>query len=163
MVAMSVAVAIVFFQLGGSVAEVTNQTNGFLGVTFKAGGGLAGFIITLLILNRIVNQIRDKERQLLREYLLRFPTPPTGPGPLNCSYRLYDTLSGDWSAWKPINYLREGGALKILVREMEPRHVIGVQLANGTTEAWQSIGDHAYGVSDIPLQEIPVGVLVGSG
>ncbi len=45
----SLVCAVIFFWIGGSVAEVVDKNSELLGISFKAGGALAGFIIIFLL------------------------------------------------------------------------------------------------------------------
>lgn len=43
----SIIATVIFFLIGGSYAEFSGQENTFAGITFKAGGAIAGFVIIL--------------------------------------------------------------------------------------------------------------------
>lgn len=153
----SVAAALIFFQVGGSVAEVYGQEGTLIEAGFKAGGALGGFVIILLISLRIINSLRavmPEERRLLKEYILRVredPLDPPGEG-LTCSYRLFDQEAGKWGEWQDIDYVKQGGGLRIYVAEMNQRHIIGVRLKSERNVVWVSEDELAYGVSPIYLK-----------
>jgi hypothetical protein len=58
---LSTGMAILFFFLGGSLAEVGNESGTFLGFTFKATGAIGGFF---LILWSLFSVLRKLEAQL---------------------------------------------------------------------------------------------------
>jgi hypothetical protein len=150
----SLAAAVIFFQIGGSLAEVTGQENTILGFSFKAGGAIAGFVIILVLSLRGVEKLREitpEEKRLLREYILRLPDPPEGPTDSNvrCTYRLYDQNAGGWGDWKPIDYVREGRGFRIYVEEMQPNHIISVKIEDSQNNLWSCDEDQPYGVSPI--------------
>lgn len=155
----SVAAALIFFQLGGSLAEVTGQEKTFLGFSFEAGGAVAGFVIIFALSLKGIEKLAEitpKEKRLLREFILRIPAPPAGPteSALVCTYRLYDQDAGGWGEWKPIEYVREGRGLRIYVGEMEPRHIISVKLEDSQNNVWNCDEDQPYGVSPIYFSRV---------
>jgi len=155
----SVAAAVIFFLIGGSVAEVSGQEGTLLGVGFKAGGALAGFVIIFLLSQRVINDLRKitaEERDLLREYILRPQVDSFDPtdATLVCKYRLFDTETGDWGEWKAISFTREAGGLKVYVKEMKPQHIISVRLENAQNNVWIPDDDCAYGVTPIHLKRV---------
>ena len=54
----SLGVAVICFKLGGSLAEVSGNEKNFLGLTFKASGALAGFIIVFFLSQRALEKLR---------------------------------------------------------------------------------------------------------
>lgn len=155
----SVAAAVIFFLIGGSVAEVSGQEGTLIGVGFEAGGALAGFVIIFLLSLRVIDKLKQTTPEidrLLREYILRARADsfdPTG-GTLICRYMLFDTETGDWGEWNEISYVRAAGGLKIHVREMEPHHIIRVRLKDAQRNVWVSDDDYAYGVSPMHLERV---------
>ena len=51
----SIVAAILFFLIGGSVAEISGQGDTFLGLSIKAGGAIAGFVIIFILSIRAVS------------------------------------------------------------------------------------------------------------
>ncbi len=154
MISMSLVAAVICFQVGGSVAKVTQNDATWIGFTFEAGGALAGFVIVFLLSSRVLDRInaaRPAERQLIREYLIRLQGVGDPRG-VRLRYSLFDTEAGDWGEWKEASYTLEPGALKVHVHEMQPRHVIKLRAEDGQQAVWESENDHAYGVSSIYLR-----------
>ena len=58
----SIIAAILLFNVGSSFAEVTGQQNTVLGVTFKAGGVIAGFLIIFLLSPGVIEKIEKIEQ-----------------------------------------------------------------------------------------------------
>ena len=53
--------AYLFFQIGGSLAEVTGQEKSLFGVSFKAGGGFGGFLLVFLLSAPVIARLRNLE------------------------------------------------------------------------------------------------------
>jgi hypothetical protein len=47
--------SVLFFNIGGSLAEVTNSSGTFLGFGFKAGGAIAGFVIIVAVSIKVID------------------------------------------------------------------------------------------------------------
>ena len=61
---LAVAAAVLFFEIGGSFAHVTGQQdNPTLKLTFEAGGGLAGFILVLLLSVWVIGKLRNLDQR----------------------------------------------------------------------------------------------------
>ena len=154
----SLAAAVIFFQIGGSFAEVAGEEGTFLGLSIKAGGAIAGFVIIFFLSLKGIEKLNDmpEKQRLLSEYILRVPAPPEGPtdSTLVCRYRLYDRESGDWGEWRKIGYVRAGHGLTISVRDIKPQHSISVRLEDAQSNLWESEEDLAYGVSPIKLRRV---------
>jgi hypothetical protein len=54
--ATSILASVVFFKLGGSLAEISNTNDSVVGFSFKAGGALAGFLIFFLLSYRFIEK-----------------------------------------------------------------------------------------------------------
>jgi hypothetical protein len=52
----SILASVIFFELGGSLAEISNTNDSFVGFSFKAGGALAGFLIFFLLSYRFIER-----------------------------------------------------------------------------------------------------------
>ncbi len=55
----SLLVAIICFELGGSLAKVSGNEESVLGLTFEASGALAGFIIVFLLSKKALERLRS--------------------------------------------------------------------------------------------------------
>ena len=155
----SVAASVIFFLIGGSVAEVSGQEGTLIGVGFEAGGALAGFVIIFLLSLRIIDklkQITPEVNRLIREYILRARADSfdSTHETLVCRYMLFDTETGDWGEWNGISYVRAAGGLKIHVREMKPHHIIRIRLEDAQGNVWVSDDDYPYGVSPMHLKRV---------
>ncbi len=154
----STVAAVIFFQIGGSVASVTAEDNLLLQASLEAGGALAGFIIVFVVSHRAYSRILEMSpdsARRLREYILRVPRNdynPQDPG-LACRYKLYDRARGDWDeAWTDTAIVRGGeGSLKIYVGEMRERHIVRFLLTDSQGHTWQS-EDLSFGVTPVYMQ-----------
>jgi len=156
----SIVAALLFFIMGGSVAEISGQGETFLGLSIKAGGAIAGFVIIFILSLRVIerlNKITPKveESRLLREFILHLDPPPTGSltSSLDCNYCLYDMDEGEWGKWRPIAFVRDPAGLKIFINEMSPKHILRVKLGDNQNHEWTSTEDHPFGVSAIDLRQ----------
>jgi hypothetical protein len=149
--------AVLFFNIGGSVATVTGEDNSIVKAGFEAGGAIAGFIIIFVLSLRVfenLHKLTPEEKRMLREYIIRSQQSGFNPGDhsLACKYKLYDTENGGWwPEWKDISYIRAAGGLKIIVNEMKPKHLIRIRIEDRHNQIWESEEDLAYGVSPIFL------------
>ena len=156
----SVAASVICFQIGGSIAEVYDQEGTLIGVGFKAGGALAGFVIIFLLSVRVIDKLKqitpDVVTRLLREYILRTGADSFNPTDeaIVCRYMLFDTEGEGWGEWNEISYVRAAGGLKIYVREMKPHNIIRVELEDAQGCVWVSDDDYAYGVSPMHLKRV---------
>lgn len=157
----STVAAILFFVIGGSVAEVTGQENNLLQVTFEAGGALAGFIIVFSLSHRAYGRILEmggNSQKRLREYILRIPADgynPQDPG-LACQYKLYNREEGGWDeSWKPIGFIKGGeGSLQVYVAEMTEDNTIRFKLRDSNGDAWHSSEDLSFGVTPVHMEQV---------
>jgi hypothetical protein len=58
----SIVAAVLFFRLGGSLAEISNSDSPIVGITFRAGGALAGALIFFLLSYRFIEKPSDSFR-----------------------------------------------------------------------------------------------------
>jgi hypothetical protein len=63
----SLAVALICFKLGGSLAEVSGNQDSVLGVTFKASGALGGFFLVFLLSQRALERFRKESGDLAKD------------------------------------------------------------------------------------------------
>ena len=156
----SIVAALLFFLIGGSVAEISGQGDTFLGLSIKAGGAIAGFVIIFILSLRVIERLnkimpKDDDSRLLREFILRIHQPPTGTSTsaLECSYCLYDRDEGEWGKWKPVAYVRDPAGLIIFINEMSPKYNLRVKLVDNQNHEWTSTEDHSFGVSAIEMKQ----------
>jgi len=157
---LSIVAALLFFLIGGSVAEISGQADTFLGLSIKAGGAIAGFVIIFLLSLRVIERLnkitpKDEASRLLREFILLIDPHPTGSSisSLTCTYCLYDTDTGDWGSWKPVATVNDPIGLKIYIKEMGPNNVLRVKLRDNQNHEWTSITDPSFGVSAIEMRQ----------
>lgn len=157
----STVAAVIFFQIGGSVASVTAEDNLLLQASLEAGGALAGFIIVFLVSHRAYSRILQMapgSARRLREYILRVPRNgynPQDPG-LACKYKLYDRTRGGWDEqWQEAAIIRGGeGSLKIYVAEMQEDRTVRFLLQDSRGHTWHSAEDLSFGVTPVYMQPV---------
>jgi hypothetical protein len=157
---LSIVAALLFFLIGGSVAEISGQGDTFLGLSIKAGGAIAGFVIIFILSLRVIERLnkitpKDEESRLLREFILRINPRPTSSltSSLECTYCLYDTDEGQWGNWKPVSFVRDPAGLIIFINEMGPKNILRVKLVDNQNHEWTSTDDHSFGVSAIEMKQ----------
>lgn len=151
---ISLLAAGVMFVVGGSVAEVSDQEGNVLGVTFEAGGAIAGFIIVFLLTSRTLRQFRDASPK----FSIKVPavdTEPTGFSQARnytCKYSLFATDTGTRQE-VPAEYTWEAGFLTVFVKDVRRGDLVRVRIEDGGN-AWESEDFQPYtrrtGVSLIP-------------
>lgn len=111
----SLFAAWLMFQVGGSLAKISNQENTFIGFSFEAGGVFAGFILFFWLSLRTIQDLRNSLPSESR-ITLKVPVSPLPPVRLirsvnySCTYWLYDTETGQEREF-PAQYTWEAGFL----------------------------------------------------
>ncbi len=146
----SLLAAGLMFLIGGSLAEVSNQENTVVGISFKAGGPIAGFIIVFWVSLKVIEQLR-KGFDGLATLVLKVPVNDKLPLDKNpscfsrdqqyaCTYGVFNTETGDSNEFQA-EYTWEAGHLTVYVRKITPKDRIMIRVTtkqSGST--WES--DH---------------------
>jgi len=94
---VSLSAATILFLVGGSAAEVTNSK--ILGITFKAGGAFAGFIIAFILSQRFLTEAeaaKGNARFHTRLHVLRQPVNfSRRDGNFRCTGLIYNQDSNE--------------------------------------------------------------------
>ena len=136
----SICAAVILFQIGGSLAEVTGQQDTLLGVSFKAGGAVAGFILIFLISMKAIErlQVEEERRINVKLHLVgkpeRFDRQDTT---YVCKYWLFNEETGERQELSS-RHRWEAGYLTLDVREVGPDDMIKVRIENAQQKVWES-------------------------
>ena len=136
----SVLTALLFFRLGGSVAEITGQEHTFAGFSFKAGGGLAGFILIFYISHRFIETLQSRfvRTANLKVYLVGKPDAfDRRDNTYTCIYSLLNEDTGEKQEVKTMPRW-EAGFLTIDVLGVGQNHLISLRIENGQKQVWES-------------------------
>jgi hypothetical protein len=140
-VAAAVA-ALILYKLGGSIAEVTGQSKTFLGLTFKAGGALAGFLIMFLAsykgMERLKRISQDVDTTVYKIKLFLKPNGGRFPkeGDYECNYKI-KTDAGNWKEL-PATHWWEAGHLT-LETQISAEDLMVVTVKDKTNQTyWES-------------------------
>ena len=134
------------FQIGGSLAEVSDQKGELLGLSFEAGGAFGGFVLVFWLSPRLLERLRrsysgDQTVNLKipindRLPLSDFPSRFTRAQQYACKYSLFNTQTGDVREFQA-EYTWEAGHLTVYVRNVGENDMIMVEVEDGNT-SWSS-------------------------
>ena len=138
----SAVAAIIFYIFGGSIAEVTNQKDTWLGISFRATGALGGFIIIFFVSLKALERIeRIKGKLKIRLYLRGIGENFQRNIQYNCEYIIFNQETGD-RIEKPITHRwDEGGFFTLDVIDLSPDDLIAVRIKHimdSKEKTWES-------------------------
>ena len=134
--ALSLFIAAVCYFLGGLAAHVVSATP-IQGVTFEAGGSLAGFLISFIFL------FRAYQKTVVTIPLCKVTvTSPAGPftaksNPFAAQITIMKYASGKTSA-QSANVIWEAGGLTVHLRDLEIDDLVMISLTDGRGKTWKS-------------------------
>ena len=146
-IGVSLLCAFLLFRLGGSFAEITGEEKSVIGMTFKAGGAVAGFIIifwlSYIVMLRFEEKIKPQEFKISMKIYLH---PENGnfdrrDSSYEATYLVYDTESGISRTYKS-EVLWEAGYLTIIANELGDNDYLKVSVKNGGGLKWESDSFH---------------------
>lgn len=139
----STCAAVILFKAGGSLAEITGQENTLLGVSFKAGGALAGFILIFLMSVKAIERLGKidkvvKERRInMKLYLIGKPESFAHQDTTYvCKYSLFNEETGEKREF-PAIHLWEAGYLTLHITEVGTDDWIAVRIENTQGKVWE--------------------------
>ena len=98
---ISIAIALLMFKLGDSIAEVTGNAETLKGIGFKASGLLGGFIIVFRLSQAMIIKFSKIEERLknqqinLKVYVKGTPDPFKRKIEYKCTYILFNESTGE--------------------------------------------------------------------
>lgn len=132
--------SVLFFYVGGSLAEVSGNETTFLGFTFKASGALGGFILIFwLSLKGIERLKKDATALHIKLHAVGTPDAFTEQDLANyeCEGWAFDEDTGDRRTFT-IRPRWEAGFLTLDFRDVGQRDYIGISVKTGETKVWRS-------------------------
>ena len=149
----STCVAVILFKAGGSLAEVTGQENTILGISFKAGGALGGFILIFWILLRGIERFQKTVTKVnLKLHLIGKPENfDRQDTTYVCKYWLFNEQTGERQEFSA-KHRWEAGYLTLDVRDVGADDFIAVRIENAQKKVWECDFFHARA----PKMEVPL-------
>ena len=135
--ATSILASVVFFKLGGSLAEISNPGSSVIGFSFKAGGALAGFLIFFLLSYR---SIEKPTNPVLRIKLHVTKNPKNFSDKDGNTYTCTGVIyNPDTNQEKRIPLITrwEAGYLTMNFVDLGPNDWIGAEITNQANDLWR--------------------------
>jgi hypothetical protein len=137
--ALSLTVAIILFQVTGSLAEASGQT-GVLGLSIKTSGGLAGFIIVYWLLARQFERLVEAQLGSRRlKVTLVFegsPLPRHAPG-LRVQYKVH-YLEAQEEKVSPCASRWEAGGLTVDIPVDKHENPLTIMIQTDNEGSWET-------------------------
>lgn len=145
----SIAAALILFEAGGSLAEVTSEGNEVIGFGFRAGGALAGFIIILMLSVRVLQKFNDFGRgedvgskMSMKFHLEGAPEAFARNSPYVGKIDLFDEDSGEKKTIEVTDFRWENRALTFDLPEIKKSHLLAIKVTDENGRSW--LCDHFY-------------------
>jgi hypothetical protein len=133
--------ALIFFQLGGGLADITGNSD--LGFGFKAGGALAGFILVFWMSVRVIERLYGIERLLppghinMKVYLYGAPENfDRNDTSYTCRYSIFNEETGE-KRDHAASYRWENGYFTIDIPQVGPADWIAIRIENSEKMVWE--------------------------
>lgn len=135
---VSVLASVIFFKLGGSLAEVSGTEDKLLGFGFKASGAIGGFFIIFWISLRSIEKLTPVGGlSRLKVYVVGKPKNfSSSDGRYTCQGQIYNAETGETRTFNaPPRW--EAGFLTLDFRDLGPSDLIGAEIKNAQNQIWQ--------------------------
>ena len=133
--ATSLIIAAACFYLGGLIAEVASATP-IMGVTFKAGGALAGFIISFVILFYAYQQLNPPLMLKVGVTCAARPLARSG-NPFTAQATILKRATGSRAETK-VDPIWEAGGLTVHLRDIEQDDLVMITIVDSNGGRWES-------------------------
>lgn len=142
----SLTCAFALFQIGGSLAELTGNEDSALGFGFKAGGGIAGFILIFVLSERALLKFYDNQRKAnplinVKVYLQVKPNGFDKRVSYEAEYTIQNEDTGDSRTVSTVPFW-EAGFLTVLVRSVGESDYLTIRIRNSEL-LWESESFHS--------------------
>lgn len=156
--ATSLAVAVGLFLLGGSIAEVTGQQDTLLGISFKAGGALAGFIIVFYLSYKVIvglyeNMGATSTKINIKVYLQTNSQHFARQDTYSATYTIFNEETGETSEHKA-QVFWDAGYLTIHAMEIGEKDYLTIKIKNAAQKIWESDSFHSRSPKVINLTSL---------
>lgn len=145
--ATSLIVAAFLFIIGGSVAKLAGHDDTLVGISFEAGGALAGFIIVFYVSYKVIIGLYEKLNSVnprinIKVYLQtnsqHFPRNDN----YTASYAIFNEETGE-SEERIAQILWDAGYLTIHAMEIGEKDYLTVKIKNSSQKTWESDSFHS--------------------
>lgn len=156
---ISCASAAALFELGGSLAEVTGNEENLLGLGFKAGGAVAGFIIIFWLSQIVILKLYDNYHKAnptinVKVYLTARPnTFSRRDGSFQAEYTVFNEDTGESKTF-PTKPFWEAGYLTILTRDVGDKDYLTIKITNSENVSWESDAFHSRSPKIAELNQV---------
>ncbi|HEY3103625.1 MAG TPA: hypothetical protein VGJ69_08530 [Pyrinomonadaceae bacterium] len=135
--ATSILASVIFFKLGGSLAEISNTSGSFVGLSFKAGGALAGFLIFFLLSYRFIDQSANAQIRI-KLHVTKQPKNFSDKDGRNysCTGVVYNPDSNE-ERRMPLITRWEAGYLTMDFVDLGPNEWIGAEISDQSNQVWR--------------------------
>jgi hypothetical protein len=134
----STSASLLFFSLGGSLADISNNEHSYLGLSFKASGAVGGFVLLFFASIKAIERLTPRPpdpKMHVRVYLVGTPEGFLREGAYICEGRVFDGETGDKRRFNA--ELRwEMGFLTVDFHNVGRDDILGAKISDGG-RAWQ--------------------------
>lgn len=133
----SVVAAVIFFKLGGSLAEISNSDSPAVGITFRAGGALAGALIFFLLSYRFIERPQPSVSQV-KLHVTRNPRnfSDNDGNTYTCTGTIFNPETNQ-ERRVPLITRWEAGLLTLNFLGISSSEWIGAEIQNQNQEIWR--------------------------
>jgi hypothetical protein len=136
--------------VGGSIAEITGEDKTIIGITFRASGAIAGFIIIFYLSTKIIDKLERIDRTTkemimhMKLYLIGKPKNFSRQHKYICKYCTFNEETGIKKN-SEIDYRWEAGYLTIDIREIDRYDLIKIYIEDtNNKDIWECDYFHPY-------------------
>lgn len=156
---VSLACAILLFYLGGSLAEVSGDENGWMGISFKASGGIGGFIIIFWLSQKVIlkfseGQANGDQKINIKVYLQskegEFDRSNTT---YFAEYNIFNEDTGDNQKFETTPFW-EAGFLTVQARNVGDSDYLTIKVKDSADNIWESDSFHSRSPKIAQLQKL---------
>lgn len=156
---VSLTCAILLFYLGGSLAEVSGDQNSWLGFSFKASGGIGGFIIIFWLSQKVVMRFSEghdggDQKINIKVYLEskdgEFDRSNTS---YLAEYNIFNEDTGDNQKYQTSPFW-EAGFLTVQARNVGDSDYLTITVRDSADNVWESDSFHSRSPKIAQLQKL---------
>jgi len=132
----SIVASVIFFRLGGSLAEISKADDPVVGISFRAGGALAGCLIFFLLSYRFIDKTVAKSSRA-KVYIRKRPKnfSDNDGNTYTCIGLIFNPETNEQRRIV-LPTLWEAGFLTLNFLDIKPDEWIGVEIKNQTNQTW---------------------------
>lgn len=140
---ISLLCAVALFMLGGSLAEVTGNDESLLGFSFKAGGGVAGFIIIFMLSQNMLLKFKRSDPSInVKVYLKADPVGFKRGAAYSGEYVIFNSETGTSTVYQVAPFW-EAGYLTVLATNIAERDFLSIKIRDVEARIWESDSFHS--------------------